>query len=102
MSVNDITVTALLTAEGLAPWLSYEGFSFAVRLAEAVTFTIEGTIRRAAFVAESARTLAEMGPSKFEGLPVTAAWLAEAAEEAVPTPCGSTELWGDLLVRVCA
>ena len=94
-----VTVTALLEAEGRGPWLSYEGFSAAVRLAEAVSQTIEGPIRRAVFVAEAAATLDKIGPSAFETLESEAACLAETAEEARSTPCGSQELWGSLLAQ---
>ena len=99
MTAN-ITVTALLEAEGLGPWMSYTGFSVAVWLAEAVSQTIEGPIRRAAFVAEAAASLTELGPQPFEGLRGKAAYLAEVAEEAQTTPCGSQELWGSLLGNV--
>lgn len=90
-------VTSLLIAEGLAPRLSWPGFSAAVRLAEAVSQTIEPPIRRAQFVADAAAALDELDYPPFEGLEDWAAWLAETAEAESVTPCGSTELWGSLL-----
>ena len=96
---TNITVTALLEAEGFGPWMSYPGFSAAVWLAEAVSQTVEGPIRRAVFVADAASSLAKMGPQPFEVLEGEAACLAETAEEARSTPCGSQELWGSLLAQ---
>ena len=86
---NANTVTALLTAEGFAPRLGFGGFAAAVRLAEAISQTIGAPIRRAQFVADAAAELARLDGK--------ATSLAETAEAARPTPCGSTELWGSLL-----
>ena len=94
---NANTVTALLTAEGFAPRLGFGGFAAAVWLAEAVSQTIGSPIRRAQFVADAAADLARLDYQPFEGLDGKATSLAETAEAARPTPCGSTELWGSLL-----
>ena len=94
---NANTVTALLTAEGFAPRLGFGGFAAAVRLAEAISQTIGSPIRRAQFVADAAAELARLDHHPFEGLEDKAESLAETAEAARPTPCGSTELWGSLL-----
>ena len=91
------TVTSLLTAEGFAPRLTADGFAAAVRLAEAISQTIGSPIRRAQFVADAAADLARLDYQPFEGLEDKAESLAETAEAARPTPCGSTELWGSLL-----
>lgn len=95
-----MTVQELLTAEGFGPRLSFGGFAAAVWLADAVSQTIGSPIRRAEFVAAAAATLAELGVQPFEGLESEAKGLAETAEVARETPCGSTELWGGLLHRV--
>ena len=94
------TVTSLLTAEGFAPRLTFGGFAAAVRLTEAVSQTIGSPIRRAQFVADAAADLARLDYQPFEGLEDKATSLAETAEAARPTPCGSTELWGSLLQLV--
>ena len=91
------TVTSLLTAEGFAPRLTADGFAAAVRLAEAISQTIGSPIRRAQFVADAAAELARLDHHPFEGLDGKATSLAETAEAARPTLCGSTELWGSLL-----
>lgn len=95
MTMN--TVTSLLTAEGFAPRLTFDGFAAAVRLAEAISRTICAPIRRAQFVAGAAAELARLDYQPFEGLVGDAENLAETAEAQQPTPCGSTELWGSLL-----
>lgn len=94
------TVTALLTAEGFAPRMTFGGFSAAVWLAEAVSQTIVSPIRRAQFVADAAADLARLDYQPFEGLEGEAESLAETAEAQRPTPRGSTELWGSLLQGV--
>lgn len=91
------TVTSLLTEEGFGPRLTFGGFAAAIRLAEAVSQTINSPIRRALFVAEAAADLARLDYQPFEGLAEEAIGLAEYAEAQRSTPCGSTELWGSLL-----
>ena len=91
------TVTGLLTAEGFAPLLTFDGFAAAVRLAEAISQTIGSPIRRAQFVADAAADLARLDYQSFEGLDGKVISFVEMAEAARPTPCGSTELWGSLL-----
>jgi len=95
--MNNTTVTALLTAQGFAPRLSFGGFAAAVWLAKAVSQTIDSPIKKAQFVADSAAELARLDYQPFEGLEDRAKGLAETAEEQRPTPLGSTELWGSLL-----
>lgn len=94
---NANTVTALLTAEGFAPRMTFPGFAAAVWLAEAVSQTILRPIARAQFTADAAAVLACLDYQPFEGLEDKAKSLAEAAEAQTPTPCGSTEIWGSLL-----
>lgn len=91
------TVTALLTAEGFGPRMSFGGFAAAVWLAESVGQTIQSPIRRAKFAADAAADLARLDYQPFEGLEGRAKDLADTAEAQRPTPCGSTELWGSLL-----
>lgn len=98
------TVTALLTAEGFAPRLTFGGFAAAVWLAEAISLTISSPIRRAQFAADAAAELARLDYQPFEGLEdeakSLAKSLAETAEAQRSTPCGSTELWGNLLQKM--
>jgi methyl-accepting chemotaxis protein len=97
---NANTVTALLQSEGFGPRMGFGGFAAAVWLAEAVSQTIQRPIRRAQFVADAAAELARLDYQPFDGLADEAASLAETAEEARATPCGSVELWGSLLQKV--
>lgn len=93
-----LTVSDLLALDGAAGWLNgHSGFTTAVRLAEAVAYTIDRgwPIRRAAFIAAAAADLARLGPLPFTNpkLEDDIAGLADVAEDASATPSGSTELW---------
>ncbi len=95
-----INVTALLAADGFAPRSSFANFRIAMEIGDAIAATIERPIAKAKFIAEAAEVLATLDYKPFEEIDQgKLIGMLEDADNARSTPCGSVELWDNLVLE---
>jgi hypothetical protein len=98
MSNAQITVNGLINACGFAPRTSFPKWGKLAEAAQAIADTIGDPARKAFFIAESVIELRKITPEMAEGIKSrNLDWTIGHARDQRVTPCGSTELWGNLV-----
>ena len=98
MSNAQITVIGLIEACGFATRIEFPKWGQLAEAAQAIADTIGDPARKAFFVAEAVIDLRKITPDMADAIKSrNLEWTIGHAKDQPVTPCGSTELWGNLV-----